>query len=152
MAKKQRYLLTLVTCLVVAACWANEADKLLLPNNFKVYYKENVGVINHPQTGFNERVLPTINAHQGEPGCYIACYSHHQDQSVYPVAKDIFVMGQIRVPGHYEGRICLPQGFEKQDISAAVEFKAKCEAYLPSACRERQCWAGGDTGGWFGVQ
>jgi hypothetical protein len=131
--------------------FANENERILLPDKFKVYFKENVGVVNHPFEGSSERVLPTINKFKGVPGCYIACYSHNTKNSIYPVSSNIYVMGQIRVPGHYEGRICQPHGFENQDISSATAFKLKCSKNLPEACSQSSCWAGGDTGGWFGI-
>ena len=60
-------------------------------------------------------------------------------------------MGQVRVPGSCQGRVCLPVGDEKVDISAKPQFKLMFAKVLPKACKE-SCWAGGDTGGWFGIQ
>ncbi|MGD9592169.1 MAG: hypothetical protein AB7V32_06580, partial [Candidatus Berkiella sp.] len=60
--------------------------------------------------------------------------------------------GQIRVPGKYHQRICVPAGYEDKDISAATEFNSLCAKHLPLACPGSICWAGGDTGGWFGIQ
>lgn len=133
---------------------AHAADKLrdstLLPQEFKVYYTEKIVIANHPFEGSIEKILPTRNEFEGTPGCYIACYSHEEKQSVYPVGNNIFVMGQIRVPGHYMNKICQPTGFENKDISAEQEFKFKCEKVFPHQCGKSSCWAGGDTGGWFG--
>lgn len=134
------------------AAMASPADEMLLPPEYKVYFKEGVGVVNHQFDGAAEKVLPTKNEFKGKPGCYIACYSRKPIQSVYPVSKDIFVMGQIRVEGSYKERICQPKGFEGKDISKEVSFKDKCAAQLPQACSQSNCWAGGDTGGWFGIQ
>jgi hypothetical protein len=102
--------------------------------------------------GAIEKILPTVNLFKGKPGCYVACYSHQVNQSVYPVSKDIFVMGQVRVEGHYDNRICKPKGYEDKDISAENAFKQLCEDNLKQQCTQLSCWAGGDTGGWFGVQ
>jgi hypothetical protein len=131
---------------------ANEADERLLPEQYKLYFNENVGIVNHPFNGATEKVLPTVNAFKGVPGCYIACYSHDAKKSIYPVGGDIYVMGQVRVAGQYSGRVCQPQGFENKDISAAKEFKEICKKNLSDVCGQSNCWAGGDTGGWFGIQ
>lgn len=60
-------------------------------------------------------------------------------------------MGQVRVKGKYSKRVCLPHGYESKDISALQKFKSLCNANIPK-CKEKGCWAGGDTGGWFGIQ
>jgi hypothetical protein len=95
--------------------------------------------------------VPTVNTFRGYPGCYIAAYSHNKRNSVYSVGDGIFVMGQVRVPGTYEGRICQPEGYEGEDISRLDEFKDLFDQELPHACRDRSCWAGGDTGGFVGA-
>lgn len=120
----------------------------LLPENFKVYVK-GVSVINHPAPGYEQRVLPTVNQYMGDDGGYIACYSHNQKGSIYPVGGDIYVMGQIRLQGKYIGRVFEPKGYEGKDISAAQEFKSLCNRTFSSA--QGGGWAGGDTGGWFGL-
>lgn len=124
-------------------------DGRILPEDFRVYVRGST-VINHPQPGFDERVLPTVNDFRGEPGCYVACYSHDARRGVYGVGGSIYVMGQVRVPGHYEGRVCLPDRYGRSDISAAQGIKELCKASIP-ACGDG-CWGGGDTGGWFGVR
>lgn len=121
-----------------------------LPETFHVYYKENEGVANQPFTGATELKLPTLNPFKGTPGCYVACYSHNKALSIYPVAKDIYVVGQFRVSGNYDQRFCLPTGFEEKDISAELHFKQECERYFPLQCKNASCWVGGDTGGWLG--
>lgn len=125
-------------------------NKTILPANFKVYVKDNV-VVNVSYPGFEERTLPTVNKFIGYPGCYVAAYSRRKEKSVYSVGGDIYVMGQVRVPGSYQERICLPVGYEKADIAADPQFKLMFAKVLPKACKEG-CWAGGDTGGWFGIQ
>lgn len=59
--------------------------------------------------------VPTVNDFTGIPGCYVAAYSREQTNSVYSVGDRIYVMGQVRVPGRHEGRICQPKGYEGQD-------------------------------------
>ena len=127
-----------------------EPNKTILPANFKVYVRDNV-VVNVPYPGFEEKTLPTVNQFIGVPGCYVAAYSRRKEKSVYSVGGGIYVMGQVRVPGSYQERICLPVGYEKVDISAEPRFKLMFAKVLPSVCKEG-CWAGGDTGGWFGIQ
>ncbi len=93
--------------------------------------------------------VPTDSRFGGTPGCYIACYSRRAEGSAYAVGGEIYVHGLVRVPGRYEGRICRPSGHETADISVPTSpFGAQCAAGIPS-CRGG-CWAGGDTGGFFG--
>ncbi|WP_131782659.1 hypothetical protein [Legionella gresilensis] len=130
----------------------NESDAInqrFLPSPFPVYVIPNAGVINHPYPGATKVLIPTDNSYTGMPGCYIACYSHNP--GVYAVSPSISVMGQIRVQGSYTNRICQPQGYQNQDISAEQIFKDLCSNKI-AACRSASCWAGGDTGGWFGIQ
>ncbi|WP_347252085.1 hypothetical protein [Legionella sp.] len=125
------------------------ANKTLLPSPFPVYVIQNSGVINHPYPGATKLMLPTDNSYTKSPGCYIACYSHQP--GIYAVSPTINVMGQIRVSGSYQVRVCQPTGYENKDISAADQFKRLCSQRIAS-CKNIECWAGGDTGGWFGIQ
>ncbi|MBL1174510.1 MAG: hypothetical protein FWK01_05220 [Pantanalinema sp. GBBB05] len=125
-------------------------DRILLPNPYKVYTNGSL-VTNAPYRGATAKNLPIVNTFTGTPGCYVACYSRTATNSVYSVGDGIYVMGQVRVPGSYAGRICLPKGFEAADISAEFQFKRLCMEQLPKVCRNYSCWAGGDTGGWFGT-
>ncbi len=127
-----------------------DPNKAILPENFKVYVRDNI-VVNVSYPGFEEKTLPTVNKFIGYPGCYVAAYSRRKEKSVYSVGGGIYVMGQVRFPGSYQERICLPVGYEKADISANPKFKLIFAKVLPLACEEG-CWAGGDTGGWFGIQ
>lgn len=120
---------------------------MILPKRFPVYVSGTT-VINHPMPNFNKRILFTNNKYRGYPGCYIACYSHDQN-SVYGVSKTIYVKGQIRVAGHYQGKICQPSGYVNKDISAAPYFKKLCNTRMKSC--KNGCWAGGATGGWLGI-
>lgn len=121
----------------------------MLPEDFKVYVGADGSVINSSALGYEERILPIINEYMGDGGGYIACYSHNKAGSIYSVGDGIYVMGQIRLQGQYMGRIFHPQGYKNQDISAAQELKDLCNQIF-SACKG-ECWAGGDTGGWFGL-
>jgi len=127
------------------------ANRTVLSNEFKVF-TDGHSVINHPAPGFTEKVLPTDNRFTAAPGCYLACYAHNQDNSVYAVGDDIFVMGQVRVAGGYQGRLCKPQGLDATaDVSAEQKFKDLCNNTFADICQDG-CWAGGDTGGWFGIR
>lgn len=123
----------------------DQANKQMLPNPFPVYTDGKI-ILNHPSPGLKQTLLPTINDDRSIPGCYIACYSHESKGAVYSVGNNIFVHGQVRVPGKYINRICVPTGYDGKEISGADVFKKLCNAKIPT-CKD--CWAGGDTGGWF---
>lgn len=125
-------------------------NQALLPETFTVY-TDGTSVINHPADGFAEKSLPTINLYKGNPGCYIACYSHQKENGIYSVGDNIYVLGQVRVAGKYNERVCEPTNYAGKDISADATFKTICTEKIPS-CVGNHCWAGGDTGGWFGIQ
>jgi hypothetical protein len=127
-----------------------DPNQTLLPEAYTVY-TDGTTVINHAAPGYNEKVLPTINLYKGAQGCYIACYSRQQENAVYSVGNNIYVLGQVRVAGKYNGRICEPTNYAGKDISADVTFKTICTEKV-TTCANAQCWAGGDTGGWFGIQ
>ncbi len=129
---------------------ASQMTDYLLPEDFRVYVSAEGGVINRPAPGYREKILPTINKYMKRDGGYIACYSRNQAGSIYSVGDGIYVMGQIRVKGRYIGRIFHPQGYEGKDISGAKKFKTLCNQTFPAA--RSGGWAGGDTGGWFGIQ
>lgn len=126
------------------------ANAAILPSAFPVYVKNDVRV-DHPVHGSIMKMLPTRNAYGYSPGCYVTCYSRDKEGSIYSVGHGMYVKGQIRVNGLYIGRICQPQGYFFKDISAAPSFKKLCSKFI-SACKGGKCWAGGDTGGWFGIQ
>lgn len=126
-----------------------EAIPYWLPEDFRVYTNDR-GIVSNNAGGMQEsegRVLPTVNQYRGEDGGYVAFYSRDPAKAVYSVGGGIYVVGQIRLKGRYKGRIFHPEGYEDQDISAAVEFKELCFKTFGV-----QGWAGGDTGGWFGRQ
>jgi hypothetical protein len=76
----------------------------------------------------------------------IACYTRE-------AGSDIRVVGFIEeIPGHYKGRIFIPKGYP-DDISGEPYFKELCHEHLVDECpTEISCWAGGDTGGYYGFQ
>lgn len=127
--------------------YLDRVHSMLLPPDFSVYVHGD-GVVNHPAPGHKEKKLPTLNLFAGAPGCYLACYTKDKQNSVYSVGGGIYVAGQVRVPGKYVNRVCRPSGFETADVSAEQKFKDLCRKI--QGCKD--CWAGGDTGGWFGIQ
>lgn len=125
------------------------AEVALLPEDFQVYVRGNT-VINHPACGFKARTLPTVNHYKGEHGGYVALYSRQKEGSIYSVGGGINVMGQVRIPGHYEGRIFVPEGYELGDnITRDEKILEICRQYFPDL---EDFWVGGDTGGWYGIQ
>jgi len=81
----------------------------------------------------------------------ISFYSHSLAGSSYSVGQNIYVMGIIDgLKGQYKGRIFQPEGYENQDISSNQDFKNQCNARFPSC--NNGCWAGGDTGGFYGYR
>ncbi len=150
---KTKLLISLSVLLVVSSpLFADVAgpNQILLPEAFPVY-TDGVTVINHAEQGFTEKLLPTINLYKGNPGCYIACYSRQRENAIYSVGDNIYVLGQVRIAGKYNVRVCEPTNYAGKDISGDATFKAICTEKI-EACKGANCWAGGDTGGWFGVQ
>ncbi len=127
-----------------------DPNQIILPTPFPVYIHDGV-VVNHPAPGFSAIPLPTNNDYIDMPGCYIACYSHNAINGVYSVGNNIYINGQVRVSGKYNGRICEPAGYLNRDISKATTIKQLCTNKIKS-CGTGDCWAGGDTGGWMGIQ
>lgn len=116
----------------------------LLPTNFQVYTGPGYVVADCPFTGSAETTLPTLNTYIGNDGGYMAVYTHTANCSAYPISNGIYVAGQIRLEGTYQGGIFQPQGYTTQALSAMMN-----QDY--PACNG-DTWAGGDTGGWFGLQ
>lgn len=148
---KSTLFLLSVVCFLSTSAMADTVSptETLLPEPF-IIYTDGSAALNHPQTGFTAAVLPTINLYKGTPGCYIACYSHQRANSIYPI-ENVYVMGQVRVAGKYAGRVCEPTNFAGKDISGNDVFKTICSEKI-EGCKGAHCWAGGDTGGWFGIQ
>jgi hypothetical protein len=127
------------------------ANQTLLPEDTFVIYTDGRTVINHPEPGFEEKIMPTVNLYKGSPGCYIACYSHQRENAIYTADSNIYVLGQVRIAGKYSNRICEPTNYAGKEISGDATFKTICTEKVKS-CAGNNCWAGGDTGGWFGLQ
>ncbi len=141
----------LCTLLFTSAVFAHKPNphKILLPESFKVYVNGPM-ILNHPAPGFSEKLLPTNNDFKDVPGCYVACYSHQKLGAIYEPSYEIYLMGQIRVSGIYNHRICTPRDIIDHDISVLSTYTQLCADKI-NVCKAGQCWAGGDTGGWFGL-
>ncbi len=119
---------------------ASPNEQMLL-NPFPVYSNGSI-VINHPAPGFKKINIPIDNSYQKNPGCYMMCYSHQS--GLYKVGNDIYTQGMIRVAGTYKNVICQSTNADGSDINTLCNTKIKtCHGH---------CWAGGDTGGWYGMQ
>lgn len=125
-------------------------NKGMLPEEFKVYYNDKVGISKTSFKGANEKVIPVKNDFTEVPGCYISCYTNDPKKGVYNVGDNHYLIGQIRVSGHYYGGNCLPKGFENKDIRGAKEFKEMCEKDFPEKCEKQSCTVGSNgTAQWF---
>ena len=127
----------------------NGANQTLLPEQF-VIYTDGKTVINHPEIGFAEKQLPTVNLYKGNPGCYIACYSQKKDNAIYAINDNTFALGQVRIAGRYSKGVCEPTNFSGKNITQETAFRTICTDKIP-ACVGVNCWAGGETGSWFGL-
>ncbi len=128
-------------------------DDMRLPDDIKVYYSKKVGLTHKAYKGAKADVLPINNDYKDSPGCYIACYSNHGElaakRGAYPVEGKTFVMGQVRVKGHYHSGICIPTGYEHKSVHTSKEMKEACEKSFPAMCEKGSCWANGKTSHWF---
>lgn len=135
--------------LILLGSTANAAN-YFLPEDFEIY-TDGYTVLNWPAFGLEARHLPTFNHYEGEDGGYVGIYTWDKDGASYSVGGGIYVMGQIRVQGHYEGRIFLPIGYTYgDDITQDANLLDICGLYFPE--KVGRMWLGGDTGGWFGIQ
>ncbi|MFA6915433.1 MAG: hypothetical protein WC222_03480 [Parachlamydiales bacterium] len=127
------------------------ASGFFLPEDFAVYTDGKIVINWQPSERYEKKMLPTFNHYQGQDGGYVAIYTHDKEAAVYGVGGDIYVIGQIRVQGHYDGRIFIPKGYKRGDnITQDPELLEICATYFPSM--SGNMWVGGDTGGWFGIQ
>lgn len=120
-----------------------------LPHDFKVY-THGKHILNWNPGGWTEHTLPTYDDYLGEDGGYVALYTRDQQAGLYSVGGGIYVMGQVRVKGHYHGRIFIPEGYRPGDnITRDPQLLETCKKYFPEM--RNDFWVGGDTGGWFGI-
>src|SRR5438105_9848933 len=151
-----------VSFMEIKSLSTNDLSKIIipysLPENFKVYVNDDGIILNHPYPGFREVTLPTYNDYHGKDGGYIALYTRDPKLGIYSVGDEggstIYVMGQVRVKGYYNGRIFIPTGGDRpytlaDNISNDETLHKICDKYFTDV--ESHYWVGGDTGGWFGI-
>lgn len=138
------YSLLVTAQLVCAASLTDLANSTLLPSPYMIYTDGKI-IINHPYEKFIQKEMPLNNDYQTNPGCYLACYTHDHAIGIYQAGNNIYVLGLVRVPGQYQSRIC------KSDNSQA-KYSSKTICNDTFAECKNACWAGGDTGGFFGIK
>lgn len=140
-----------MTCISTAyACLSYAIHVEYLPRQFTVYQNKEGTIQQTPDVGFVEKIIPNVNLFKDVPGCYIACYSSSQDKSVYSVSPDSYLVGQIRVKGKYQGKVCYPDNITQPNFSKEPKLTALCSKTFK--CIGNSCWAGGTTGQWFGLK
>ena len=120
----------------------------LLEENLTVYSNGKTAII-HPKEGFKQYTLPTVNHYLGDDGGYVAIYTKDASAGIYSVGGGIYVAGQVRVQGSYQGRIFVPKGYTLDDDITKEPLFIHLENYFPHL--RGKMWAGGDTGSWFGL-
>ncbi len=92
-----------------------------------------------PGTRHLKGVLETLPDTLDNDEVVIACYTHDED-------GEIVVAGYYTTKGYYEdGRIARPDGY-RGDIS---KKDSKYSIMAQKVCNLEDCWAGGDTGGFY---
>jgi len=147
--KSKPFALGIILGLISVNALAEIPDKHLLPEEFTVYYNKNMGISKTKFSGASETLIPTSNDITSSPGCYIACYSKQAQDSAYELDHQKYLMGQLRVKGHYANGMCIPEGYESKDFRTAKDFIQKCEQVFPERCGNKSCWVGGETAAWF---
>lgn len=116
-----------------------------LPDPFMLYYKD-YKATNEIIADAVRVALPTNNNFSITIGCYIVCYS--RQGGVYTIGDGINVVGQIRINGRYDDTfICQPRSNTEPDLSQATPYQQLCNQSFEDC--DGNCWAGGDSGGWF---
>jgi hypothetical protein len=118
-----------------------------LPEKFTLFlFKDNISTVESPGSMITS--LAVNNDKMINPGCYIACYRH--DYGDYTLDQKNYVVGLVRVWGSYNlsTQVCVPHETRNKDISKIKQYTDECTNSF-STCSKEECWAGGDTGGWF---
>lgn len=153
MKKCMQLVLSTTLLSLCAQTYAMRPDDMRLPDFIKVYYSKASGLSTKATKGAKADILPTNNEFKDSPGCYIACYSKDNDiapkKGAYPVEGKTYIMGQVRVKGHYRDGMCIPSGYESKSITTSKEMKEACEKSFPAMCEKGSCWANGRTSQWF---
>lgn len=127
----------------------------LLPEKYSVWAGNGI-ICNRPFPGAKEYEIPVFNDYQGVDGGYIALYTRDPEIGHYSVGDEggspIYVMGMVRVPGFYVGRILIPTKGDQpyqfgDDITRDETLLETCRKYFPDVVSD--FWVGGDTGGFL---
>lgn len=147
-----------IFCLVIASDPAQALKKkeidpsfTLLPNNLKIYPVPGGGVSTVQKDSTTiELTLPTTNKWLADPGCYLTCHTKDETLGVFPTGNGAYVVGQIRVPGHYDqdGMCKTPLG-KDEDMSTSRRFKYMCNVAFKESCKYESCWAEPKTSHFF---
>jgi hypothetical protein len=86
--------------------------------------------------------FPTYNHYKGHDGGYVVIYARNPRVGLYGVGNGIYVMGRVRVQGHYQGHIFHPTEPQARVLET-------CKQYFPEL--KDNIWFGGDTGRWVGL-
>jgi len=121
----------------------------IFPEEFKVYYKSDVGVSRKVFHQSQEKTIPTKNIYKENPGCYLSCVTDNKNEGQYVFWDQKYIVGQLRVKGHYANGICMPHQYENKDIRNAKEFTTQCENVFPEKCSNSSCKVNGHTANWF---
>jgi len=123
----------------------------LLPTDLKVYLLPDGGAtaIKKDSTT-NEVTLPTVNSWLADPGCYVTCHTKDETVGVYAVGNGTYVVGQMRIPGHYDkDGMCVTKLKKDEDMATSRRFKYMCNVSFNVPCQRESCWAEAKTGQWF---
>lgn len=134
---------------VPTALMAESPNKTVLPDDFKIYYNEKMGLSRTAFKGAHEKILPMNNDYKDAPGCYVACYAKDAKLGTYRISDSTYIMGQVRVKGGYHNALCIPTGFEHKDLRTSKDMKEVCEKAFPAMCEKEKCWVDGKTSEWF---
>lgn len=132
------------------ACFSYAYYNEYLPNRLVVYRNAEGLVQDKPAADFAPKIIPNINLFINTPACYIACYSTNPDKGAYSVSPDAYLVGQIRVEGSYQGKVCYPKDITQPIFSNEKRLTELCSKAFK--CIGNSCWAGGTTGQWFGLK
>lgn len=113
----------------------------ILPEVFTVYHHPEYGVSTSPFKKATPKKIFTNNDYKEIPGCYILCLSKNKKRAAYALDHDTYIIGQIRVPGHYADGLCIAKDYEEHSLTELKNFKEQCEKAFPERCEKENCWA-----------
>ncbi|MCL5261015.1 MAG: hypothetical protein M1561_04975 [Gammaproteobacteria bacterium] len=93
---------------------------------------------------------PIAISYHGKDACGLVCYSHNPQRMSKPFSQH-FIEGVVEVQGKYDGSICKPAGYEKDNISTIPKFNELCDTQIKSCKAMKKatgkgCWVDADSG------